>query len=442
MVAIRAAHSEWQAVAVVDSRPRASHPLHETPPHHHHHHRHPQHHARAPLELAKAISDEVSAPSDLRALRAASKWWHAEVTPRAFHTITIRDTVHSATGLANILQDAALSPYVREIVYQDPKADSEGKLTESARPNKLPRQGYDRDIIPDDAIDALGAAFALTDRAPALETVTLIFYPVYFEVFPWDILSPSSQLRAQRAILGGLARAASAGLKLHTLTLLNLLAQHSPVFDEPAFAALLAPLRAVRIDVLASDIHEGDYPEEDFAEFWETSMTHRLLPPAGPDAPLEALTIRSEEDVGLVPGFSFADRTYPRLAALSVKSIMFGATVGVEELIVRHAGTLRRLVIESSMIGIEEDEEEPPQFWAAIWDRFRETLVGLEELVVREDRDETGDGRVLNYGHFDPGWGYIANFEGTEGEEGDGPALQAFVDAVEARRGQRAQESD
>ncbi|TFY55986.1 hypothetical protein EVG20_g9110 [Dentipellis fragilis] len=167
-----------------------------------------------PLELAKAISDEVSAPSDLRALRAASKWWHAKVTPRAFHMIIIRDTAHSATGLANILQDAALAQHVREIAYQDPKADSEGKLTEpgasrSSSPCLISlrvqpeliksRQGYERNI-PDDAIDALGAAFALTDRASVLETVTLIFYPVYFEVFPWDDTKPSSQLRAQRAI--------------------------------------------------------------------------------------------------------------------------------------------------------------------------------------------------------------------------------------------------
>ncbi|KAA1478185.1 hypothetical protein DENSPDRAFT_934154 [Dentipellis sp. KUC8613] len=383
-----------------------------------------------PLELVKAISDEVSAPADLRALRAASKWWHAELTPRAFHTITIRGTAHGATGLANILQDSALAPHVREIVYQDPAANSEGKFA---------HLGHDSDI-PDDAIDALGAAFALTHRAPALETVTLVFYPVYYEEFPWDPLSPSSQLRAQRAILGGLARAASAGLKLHTLALLNLLAVHSRVFDEPAFAALLAPLRALRIAVLANDIHEGDYPQEEFAAFWEASMTRRLLPPAGPGAPLEALAIRSAEDVGLVPGFSFADRVYPRLAALEVQGIMFGPAVGVEEFIVRHAGTLKRLVIEGCKIGIEEDEEGPAQFWAAVWDRFRETLVVLEEVVVREDKNETGEGRVLNYGHFDPGWGYIANYEGTEGEEGDVPALQAFVDAVEARRAKKAQE--
>ncbi|TFY56279.1 hypothetical protein EVG20_g8989 [Dentipellis fragilis] len=111
----------------------------------------------------------------------------------------------------------------------------------------------------------------------------------------------------------------------------------APLFGKPAFAAL-------HIDMLCSDVNEGIYLEEDFAD---------------PDVPLEALTIRSasEQDVGLVPGFSFADRTYPRLAVPSVKSSMFDATAGVEELIVRHAGTLRRLVAEYCMIGIEEGED-------------------------------------------------------------------------------------
>ncbi|KAA1478186.1 hypothetical protein DENSPDRAFT_845377 [Dentipellis sp. KUC8613] len=308
-------------------------------------------------------------------------------------------------------------------------ADSKGKSSDGYK--------YDSDrVVPDDTFDALAGAFALAANAHSLSTVKLIFYPYYVEESWDDDTTPSAQLRVQHAILDGLARAAAAGLSLHTLVLLNLSAVPSPVFDEPSFAALLAPLRILHIDTI-SGLTEGDYPMDEFAEFWESSMTDRLLPPAGPDAPLESLTIRSEDDVGLQPWFTFGDRSYPRLVELSVTHIMFdGSDGGIEDFIVRHAGSLRRLEIKDGKIGIEQGEEGPTQFWAAIWTRLRETLTELEELVVGNEgmlRE-----RAFYYGRFDPGWGYLADYEGTEGEEGDEPALQAFMGAVEARRAKKA----
>ncbi|TFY54224.1 hypothetical protein EVG20_g9796 [Dentipellis fragilis] len=364
---------------------------------------HPTIMRQIPLELARAIIDEVTASKDLRALRATCKWWHAEATPYAFRTMIVGDTARSAMGLANVLQNAALAPHVREILYQDPMADNEGGWVQHA-------MDIERDI-PEDVFDALTAAFALAANAHSLSFVKLIFYPDYVEESWDDDSGPSAQLRVQRAILGGFACAASAGLRLHTLVLLNLIAVHSPVFDEPTFATLLAPLHVLRIDII-SGYTEGNFPLDKFSEFWETSMTDRLLPPAGPEAPLEVLTIQSQEDVGLQPWFSLGDRMYPRLAELSVTHIMFdGLDGGVEEFIVRHAGTLRRLDIKNGKIGIEQGEEGPTQFWAAIWTRFRETLTELQELVVGEKEGMASE-RGLIMGILIRGGGILRSMRG------------------------------
>ncbi|KAA1478190.1 hypothetical protein DENSPDRAFT_661466 [Dentipellis sp. KUC8613] len=331
-----------------------------------------------PLELADAICEDLrlAAPGDLRNLREANKWWHDVTTPQLFRTLCVTSTLSSATNATNILLTPALARYIREFEFRDATADSDGNPTKQARIQDA--KGRDPDI-PEDAIGALIAVFALLSHAQALSSIKLVFSPLYRETGHPDE-PPSPQFRAQNAIIRILSRILPI-FPLRSLRIIHVLAETHPSFSN--LLKITASLRTFHMDVLSQDYYQEMWPDPSWEGFWDTCMPRYLLPPASPDSPLENLTIRGQDTIGIHPRFSLAQRTYPRLSSLSLASILFDASVGTEAFIVRHAPTLRRLELERCRIPLDLDEV-PADHWAAIWGRLQEVLTNVEELVVHE----------------------------------------------------------
>jgi hypothetical protein len=84
--------------------------------------------------------------------------------------------------------------------------------------------------------------------------------------------------------------------------------------------------------------------------------------------------------------------TYPRLAALSLRNILWeDGKIGdqgvvklpaVEDFIARHRKTLKRLKLHNCVIGISPGRTTPVCYWADIYNRLAKALTELVELEV------------------------------------------------------------
>ncbi|TFY65945.1 hypothetical protein EVG20_g5145 [Dentipellis fragilis] len=388
-----------------------------------------------PAEILWSISQNVVSPNDLRSLRATNKTLRAIATPSAFRSLSVRDWVKSAKGFIHILEDEALAPYVQEVIFQDASAEYDGFMTDQDDDGEF-FSGND-DI--EKTIETLQAAFSLLQRLPNLSTLRLVFYPIWIEEHDEDIYDISDELRTELAVLTGVA-AASHSLNLHSLTFLNLTSFHNEVFEQPSFHSLFSSLQHLHItNKSVGYAHEGFNSLDPFVEFWERTIPQHFLLPASASAgsALTSLLLHSDEDVGLVPEFSFADLHYPLLTSLSLQRIFFHETTLTEEFILRHKDTLTRLELKECRIAMEEFAETPTEYWSAVYGHLADGLERLTDLAVVERADENGDTatpeRPLRYAHLDPGYGFMPAFDVIPGEEGDAVALKEFRAVVAAR---------
>jgi hypothetical protein len=162
-------------------------------------------------------------------------------------------------------------------------------------------------------------------------------------------------------------------------------------FDEAPIASWLAPsLRHLSISVPQRGV-KGTENWESRTLFWSQFVVPRVLQSA---VNLESLTIsrdraRDTQDLGIsldeLP-------TYPRLAALSLRNIVWEeGTVGegnvvtpppLEDFIVRHSKTLKKLELRDCSIGI--GIRSPLRcFWEDVFKRLAAALTELVELEVK-----------------------------------------------------------
>lgn len=269
-----------------------------------------------------------------------------------------------------------------------------------------------------DAIRELESLFSRIHQLPRLETINLTFDPIYDKYSNVD-LDDRGCASLQELILRALS--ASFGVrapsKLTSLSLHNLRTSDPPALETFPFHTILTTLCRLQLSVLFDSI---PIPSTFFARwrhFWSTLFPHMPAVPVQTQTSLTELTLHSDEYVGAHCGLSLRELHSPHLTMLSLRSIVFDPSLGAEDFILRHAGTLARLKLleckvlmsanrfpsPSPCTTVTTDVKlDPSPYWDRIWDRFAIELTALVTLYVDEPHDNRGfrTSKEIRYVHY------------------------------------------
>ncbi|KAA1471737.1 hypothetical protein DENSPDRAFT_929791 [Dentipellis sp. KUC8613] len=338
-----------------------------------------------PVELLLAIVQHVDPMGEsdqrqvLRTLRATSTVFHALATPRLFSCIYVTNTDSSAHALACILNDPVLTGHAKELVYED-------KELRHAHMGSVDATAEDEDAQERTRI-ALVSAISHLHKATALTALTFIFYPHAYEdpSFAEGALSASPITRLYCTFLRAIATLPAAPPRVTSLTLRNVRPIHIPELGAPggAFTALLTQLGALHLHIC-----DAPFVPEVIWTFWRTGVRDVLLGAAPQRAPLTALALHcSHHSYMYFTGFGLARMHFPRLRALALSNMYFSSPfLRLEEFILRHAPTLRRLELRSCALLLHPGGLPPARSWAEIYGGFASELGELEELEITHSK--------------------------------------------------------
>ncbi|KAI6025549.1 hypothetical protein EDC04DRAFT_2722133 [Pisolithus marmoratus] len=331
-----------------------------------------------PIELVKEIVDNVCDTPDLFHLRAVNSTCRNLVDPNLFHKICIRNSVKSAQNILQIFTSPSLAPLIHEVVY-DPRDDHPFTLLRSS----------DAEVCCDEVEiaeleEALTETFVSLSNLPNLKSVTLNFWPSFnsqsgVETPDHPFWFTSRQLTVLHSVYHAMKDNSSSPSPypgIRSLTLNNVVLMPSPSYD---FVHSLkdSPLTHLSISVVSNS--------ELFA--WSGSKTlngsvEALLPV--PNERLTALEIKSPRGLYHSPSARFSRHTYPSLQSMVLENIVLDHTTstdGVEDFILRHKNTLKKLEMKS-YVNCTQNMAIPVRKWATIWERLKDELAQLEEVVV------------------------------------------------------------
>ncbi|KAH9022088.1 hypothetical protein EDB83DRAFT_89296 [Lactarius deliciosus] len=285
-------------------------------------------------------------------------------------------------------------------------------------------------------IHELARLFSRIHQLPRLKTINLTFYKRYATQRYGKNRPDRSSHALQLAVLGALT--SSFRVRAPDLTLLslcNLRTSDLSPLESPTFQTVLTTLRRFRLSPLF-DPH-----------FWGTLCPRMLIPM---QHPLTELTLQRNAHVGTLAGLSFDGLHFPRLCSLSLDRLVFEPSVGVQNLILRHATTLARLELimcklsvipvtlftpspSSSTTFAPDESSSGPNTWERVWDCFPVRLTALVSLHVNESPEEwSPDFRYGIHGiwSLSDGWDIDAF---APRDAADAAALQRFHKSVHAR---------
>ena len=150
-----------------------------------------------------------------------------------------------------------------------------------------------------------------------------------------------------------------------------------------------------------------------------------LLPISNPN--LKSLVLRSPQGLYHSLNTDLRSSHYPSLETLVLENIVFDPTSsndGIEEFIIRHKESLRRLELRSCSSYVPSPTT-PIRRWSTIWKRFAEELVSLTEIVV--------DNVHQRYALLDGAYGYIPHPSLPETCREDEALYSQFSDRVNLR---------
>ena len=354
-----------------------------------------------PLEILTAIVKKLDDVQDLRNVRMACRYLCAAITPIAFRTLYVIATKRSAQNLGRLLDLPSITAHVREVTFNDTGADGRGfggrvlNYGVSSTPsfhnnitNCVFAPRFRLITVRSDAIQELEKSFSRIHRLSRLETIDFTFYPIND---CWAISDGGSRIDLQMTILGALATSFRDCIpsKLTSLSLQNLRTLDLPSFESPSFQNLLKTLQHFQLSVL-SDIPPNDRTfrvvPSGWSHFWGTVCPRMVLAPM--QHALRELTLHSNAFVGASSGTSLTGLHFPHLHALSLRSLVFEPSIGVEPFILRHANSLAKLELLSCKLptytGVTWIPSPPPsdQCWDSIWNRFATELTSLVSLHV------------------------------------------------------------
>ena len=199
-------------------------------------------------------------------------------------------------------------------------------------------------------------------------------------------------------------------------------------FDEAPIAWLTTSLRHLSFSLPRSCLGIDKWEARKL--YWKQVAVRRMLQPAANLESLEITRHQSSEwpekqclDILQLP-------TYPRLAALSLKNIIWeGGTSGegnvvtpfpLEDFIVHHNKTLKKLELHNCSILVEKRSGPPLFYWADIYMRLAKALTELVELEVELDSE------IHEKPYVCVGRKSYYPMEKLEGTEQDALALEQF----------------
>ena len=275
-------------------------------------------------------------------------------------------------------------------------------------------------LVRTSAIRELASSFSRIHQLPRLETIDLKFYGT------WHNSDSKGRLALQNSIIGALAASFSvcAPSKLTSLSMHNLNASVLSLLHSPAFQTVLKTLQRLELLMIIDPALGRNAALDHWMYFWGLCPHIVLFPTQNC---LTELTLHSGTYVGSSSGFSLRTLRFPHLRALSLCNLVFDRSVGAEDFILRHAGTLVRLGLlmcklpflkneslslspsttttssQSTTATRDEESSDGARCWDRIWDRFAAGLTALVELHVDERRRDPWGNASLECRYVDPG---------------------------------------
>jgi len=338
-----------------------------------------------PIELVGVVAENLSSASDLLAFRSLNSTCHHLVTPHVFRKVYIHNSVQSAQNVQSILVSPTLAVHVREVVY-DHRDHAQFFLPSSA-------EGCCDEQEIADLEDALTETFCALPNFKNLESVVLNFWPSFRSEHGMEIQEhPFWFTNRQITVLHAVHHALKSS-RIRSLILNNVILMTSACYD---FVASVenSPLQHFSMSVVAN----SELGTWSGSKALNQSFSS-LLPT--PNVNLKSLVLRSPQGPYHSLNTQLRSYHYPALETLVLENIVFDPTAsvdGIEEFILRHKKSLRRLELRSCS-SYTPSVTTPIRRWSEIWKGFAEELVSLTEIVL--------DDANLGYTLLDNANGYV-----------------------------------
>jgi hypothetical protein len=236
---------------------------------------------------------------------------------------------------------------------------------------------------------------------------------------------PSTHLWIQKSVLASLTSEPCPST-IKDLSLAHLICVDDGTYETPAFQSDISSLHDLSFSTvsnikpgcLAAFLHWHE-------EFWGSTVSERFLVPA--QSSLTSLSLGGDEYIGDTGVLDINACYFPQLTSLRLRRIVFSMFHAVDDFIIKHRATLRRLELEDNGINTTDD-----YYWSNVWERFQIELTVLEKLVVHRT-DYIGVRCCQPYIRLDGSWIFEIYDEGREQKE-DADALEKLQATVELRK--------
>ena len=295
----------------------------------------------------------------------------------------------------------------------------------------------------------LKLAFANLHQFPRLKKLTLYFDVRYHPVVPYDTCGypPYKVIREignshQWDILHSIG---NNKIPLPELRSFEIHGWHcsrefSSLFDETPIATLIASLRHLHLSLpLVRPEHSASREQ-----FWKQVVMRRMLQPAENLESLKIYRSRWDNNTQFLDISHTQLSTYPRLTVLSLWGIawedgkMGGGGIIIppplEEFIMRHKETLKKLDIGNCSINVGGRSRLPLCYWADIYKRLTEALTELVEVEAESFFNHHDSPYVYLDGDAYRPVESLMGRKRWEEREQDRVALQKFMAVVKKRR--------
>ncbi|KAG8216295.1 hypothetical protein J3R82DRAFT_6356 [Butyriboletus roseoflavus] len=322
-----------------------------------------------PIELVGVVVENISFSSDLLSLRSVNSTCHDLVTPHAFRKIHIQNSIESAQNCRSILASPSLAAHVHEVVYDQ---------RDHARFCLLPAGVQDvcDELEIAELEEFLTETFCSLPGFASLESVVLNFWPSFrsqhgTEIHEHPFWFTDRQVAVLHAVHHAIKSSCIRSLRLNNVVL------RSPACYDFVSSVTNSPLHHFSMSVVAN----SELGAWSGSKALNGSISS-LLPVSNDN--LKSLVLRSPEGLYHSLNTQLRSSHYPALETLVLENIVFDPTPsadGIEEFIIRHKGSLRRLELRSCASYVPSVTNSIRR-WSTIWKRFEEELVSLTEVVV------------------------------------------------------------
>jgi hypothetical protein len=322
-----------------------------------------------PIELISVVVENISSTSDLLSLRSVNSTCHHFVTPHVFRKIHVHNSVQSAQKCRSIIDSPSLATHVREVVY-DPRDHAQFCLLPAGA------QGVCDELEIAELEDVLTETFCSLPGFKNLESVVLNFWPSFRSQSGSEIQEhPFWFTNRQIAVLHAVHHTIKSSC-IRSLTVNNVILMSSACYDF-VLSVTNSPLQHFSMSIVAN----SELGAWSGSKALNGSISS-LLPPSNTN--LKTLVLRSPQGLYHSLNTQLRSSNYPALETLVLENIVFDPTPsvdGIEEFIVRHKASLRRLELHSCSSYVPSTST-PIRTWSTIWKRLEEELVSLTEIVV------------------------------------------------------------